>query len=189
MAEAKHFEEFIGLVVVIETDQREQFEGAVYAVDPDQSILVLHQPSDIAHRSTFRIVKSEIITSIKLHEDQSSLALPSSLKPDAVLPKLQTAKIKEKAENAAKERASKLGTDVTIQGQDLFDALSRHYPCTWDAQTIVVNGEVRIEAPYRADNAVAGENPQSFERIRQLMEEERDRLTKLHAAQGHKAPE
>ena len=43
------------------------------------------------------------------------------------LPKINTQKIQERATTAREKRAANMGTDVSIEGQDVFDSISRTY--------------------------------------------------------------
>ena len=53
--------------------------------------------------------------------------LPPPLHPGTKLPKINTVKVRENVINVSRDRARKLGQDVTIEAQDIFDALSKTY--------------------------------------------------------------
>eukprot|EP01012_Entosiphon_sulcatum_P019725 TRINITY_DN2464_c0_g1_i2.p2 TRINITY_DN2464_c0_g1~~TRINITY_DN2464_c0_g1_i2.p2 ORF type:complete len:185 (-),score=48.05 TRINITY_DN2464_c0_g1_i2:354-908(-) len=172
--------DLVGLRVKVKTVTGEEFDGAVYAVDPDQSIFVLYEPSDLRNRSNFRIFKTEALTDITPYEDGQRMDLPYPLSQGVDLPRLNPKVIRENADANAKERALKLGHDVTIEAQDIFDALSKTYPCSWDQQTIVVLGETRIDPPYVAESVHAEPGKSvpepTLERVRKVLAGERKRL-------------
>jgi len=175
----------VGLNIKLRTQTGEAFEGTVFAFDADQGILVLYEPSDLRNRSNFRVFKTDCLAEIT-GLDTEPTRLPEPLNVDSRLPKINAVKIRENASNAARERGRRLGQDVTIEAQDLFDAMSRTYPCHWDNTSIVVLGEVRIDPPYTVEKVIpeAGRPAEvggkgidsTVERVKKVLEGERRKM-------------
>eukprot|EP00668_Euglena_longa_P028854 GGOE01036183.1.p1 GENE.GGOE01036183.1~~GGOE01036183.1.p1 ORF type:complete len:210 (-),score=2.50 GGOE01036183.1:190-768(-) len=177
--------ECVGLNVRVKTVAGDSYEGAVFAFDCDQGIFVLYEPSDLRNRSNFRVFKTDCLQELTLLDTEPT-RLPEPLNADSKLPKINAAKVKENATTAARERAKKMGQDVTIEAQDIFDAMSKTYPCTWDNASIVVLGEVRIEPPYTVDKVqpepgrssdTGGKGIEStVERVKKVLQGERSKM-------------
>jgi hypothetical protein len=175
----------VGLNVKLRTQTGETYEGTVFAFDADQGIFILYEPSDLRNRSNFRVFKTDCLAEV-ISMDTEPTRLPEPLNIDSRLPKINAAKVRENAANAARERSRKLGQDVTIEAQDIFDALSKTYPCAWDNSSIVILGEVRIEPPYTVEKVmpepgrpveVGGKGIDStVERVKKVLEGERKKM-------------
>jgi hypothetical protein len=125
--------------------------------------------------------------------------LPPPLHPGTKLPKINTVKVRENVINVSRDRARKLGQDVTIEAQDIFDALSKTYPCAWDGSNIIVLGEVRIEPPYTTEKVTAessrGPEPSggksigdTVERVKKVLEGERKKMNAAGKKDDKSAP-
>ena len=55
---------------------------------------------------------------------------PEHFLPGSDLPKINTDKLKEKADAEREKRKEAMGQDVSIEAQDVFDAISRTYVTT-----------------------------------------------------------
>jgi hypothetical protein len=188
-------QECVGLNVRIKTHAGEVYEGTIYAFDRELGIFVLFEPSDLRNRSNFRVFKTDCLTEI-VTTGPHVTRLPEPLNADSRLPKINAAKIRESADHTARDRIHKLGTDVTIEAQDIFDALSKTYPCKWDGSSIIILGEVRIEAPYTTDKvrAETGGRPSdasggkpiesTVERVKKVLEGERRKMKSPAAKKG-----
>eukprot|EP00906_Rhabdomonas_costata_P023681 RCo034039 len=164
-------QDLTGLLVRLKTSTGETFEGAVVGHDPDRAILVLHEPSDVPTRSNYRIFKTEVLTEIALTSDKSASSssssggeggvtpvarkLPEPLNADSRLLKCNINKVSEYADRESANRSQKLGQEVTIEAQDIFDGMARTYPCTWDHTSMIILGEVRIDFPYTTEKVHA----------------------------------
>jgi hypothetical protein len=129
--------------------------------------------------ATFQLVNVDSIAQIK--------ATGASEDKDVLLPvkALNVTKLRqreEKAVNAARQRASKIGgAGVTRDAQLIFNELDRILPCRWDGTNIIVLDDILLQPPYQVDNVspiaraqqhhhAEGELQVAIARIRQIIE-------------------
>ncbi|KAK3223259.1 hypothetical protein Dsin_010284 [Dipteronia sinensis] len=88
----------------------------------------------------------------------------------------------ELAVRKAEADAERIGVGVTIEAQGIFDALSKTLPVRWDKTVIVVMNEVRVKSPYLPES-VSGGTPAANDRVKKVLEFERNRLQVRGASQ------
>ncbi|CBI32087.3 unnamed protein product, partial [Vitis vinifera] len=88
----------------------------------------------------------------------------------------------EVAIRQAEADAERIGVGVTVEAQNIFDALSKTLPVRWDKTAIVVMNEVRVSSPYLPES-VSGGTPAANERVKKVLEFERKRLQARVAGQ------
>eukprot|EP00897_Mesotaenium_endlicherianum_P006978 jgi/Mesen1/6308/ME000325S05438 len=81
----------------------------------------------------------------------------------------------EAAIRQAETEAERIGVGVTVEAQDIFDALSKTLPVRWDKSAIVVMDEVRVSSPYQPDNVVGG-SAAANDRVKKVVSEHTDAL-------------
>ncbi|CAG8535321.1 6993_t:CDS:2 [Ambispora gerdemannii] len=75
---------------------------------------------------------------------------------------------------------ARIGVGVTVEAQEIFDALSKTLPVRWVEEKIVVLDEVIINPPYDLENCKAGSSASgSLARVRKVLEGEKKRLSNL----------
>ena len=70
--------------------------------------------------------------------------LPDHFKPKAELPKINTDKLKERAAIEKEKRRAAMGDNVSIEAQDVFDAISRTYVLCFVCLSRLTRGEVPL---------------------------------------------
>jgi len=78
----------------------------------------------------------------------------------------------------AQEKARRSNPGAPGSGQQIFLALSKTLPCTWDRNDIIVLDEVRIMPLYQGENceAILPTSAQTLERVKIVLESERKKL-------------
>ncbi|ORX34878.1 hypothetical protein BCR36DRAFT_588540 [Piromyces finnis] len=78
------------------------------------------------------------------------------------------------------QRQNRIGVGVTEEAQQIFDALSKTMPCSWNNKSIVVMDEVTISPPYNAESCkmVPGKTVQEsiIERVQKVLELEKKKI-------------
>jgi hypothetical protein len=87
------------------------------------------------------------------------------------------------------ERSARaIGTDVTQEAQDIFDALAKTMPCEWRKQTIEVYSEIEVVPPYTLDDCrfIGGSkgNEMMMDRAKTVLAEELKRQAESKGAAG-----
>lgn len=194
----------LDLKVKVVTVQGKEIVGEVFTYDPLVNCLVLKTENNSLSESirksptqdstklyNFQILKinaiqnitpinSEDITAKEAkvqnmpidHVMLSSTPSPRFLNLDAFVLREQ--------KNVAELRDSLLRTNTRAPegGQEIFDALSKMFPCTWDKNDIVVLEEVRIKPSYRAENceSLLPAYDLTLDRVKKTLESERKKL-------------
>ena len=144
-----------GTHVKVLTRQNKTIEAILYAFDPKINTIVLQTPSDkplLPHHSphyNFLILNAQQVKEFKV---LSPTATPLPIKP---VNSLNMDKLQVRERNALRsleKSLSSIGIGVSKEAQEIFNALSRTYPCRWDKQNIVVMDEVTITPPYTPAN-------------------------------------
>jgi hypothetical protein len=58
----------------------------------------------------------------------------------------------EKSVNTARQKAGKIGVNVSRDAQLLFNELDRILPCQWDGPSIIVLEDIQLQPPYKVEN-------------------------------------
>eukprot|EP00744_Colponema_vietnamica_P005916 GILI01008618.1.p1 GENE.GILI01008618.1~~GILI01008618.1.p1 ORF type:complete len:185 (+),score=12.09 GILI01008618.1:55-609(+) len=165
-------ENLIGVTLQVKTSLNDVFEGELFCFDTTTNVLVLKENAE-AGQVNYRIVKANHIANITCLNVPSE-AVDLSLAPISV----QEALAKEEKQLAATRLlVSRLGVGVTAEAQEVFDALSRTLPCSWNGPAILVMGNVKIDPPYLPES-VSGSDRAAVERLKRVLELERAKLAK-----------
>ena len=159
-----------GYTVSITTTFGETIKGEIFTFDSVTNCVTLSFPAEPTKR-TYRIINTNFIENIQL------VSLPTQ-PVDVSVPEINLDKIRaiehKNLKNAEKE-IEKIGVGVSKEAQEIFNALSRTYPCAWEGKNIIVMGEVRIEPPYTAASC-SGNQKSSLQRVKRVIEGERAKL-------------
>eukprot|EP01060_Flectonema_neradi_P022104 TRINITY_DN30393_c0_g1_i1.p1 TRINITY_DN30393_c0_g1~~TRINITY_DN30393_c0_g1_i1.p1 ORF type:complete len:186 (+),score=17.23 TRINITY_DN30393_c0_g1_i1:61-618(+) len=175
----------VGKKVSVKTVNGETFEGIIYGYDQSQNCIALFEMPSGQTRSrgryTFKMFNITHLQSLTPIDGGSADASFIEQFKSGDLPKINTQKIQERANTAREKRAANMGTDVSIEGQDVFDAISRTLRCTWDNATIVVLDVVTIVPPYGTENMKEKEGggaraQQTLEQVKKIL---KDRLQRI----------
>ena len=136
--------------------------------------LVLACPPKNGKSGTFdyRILKVSSIRDVRVLESPKN---KSDITPQLLPVPLSFMEAREsKAVKSAAQALARRGVGVTQDAQDLFDGLNKTLPCTWSGTSILVLGEISIDAPYTGDSirALSGEsspNDPSLQRVRKVV--------------------
>lgn len=164
----------VGCRLAIRTTLGEHFEGQVLTFDKPSNLLILQEIGQTGPRRNLRFLKANFIKELTFlghGEDPLNLRDVDSLKSQ-----------EEVALRQAEAGVERTGVGVSREAQDIFDALSKTLPVCWDNTVIVVMNEVRVSSPYFPDN-VAGGPPAANERVKKVLELERQRLQARGAGQ------
>ncbi|XP_038044549.1 protein LSM12 homolog [Patiria miniata] len=146
----------IGNWVSCKTCFEERISGEVMAYDPVSKFLVLKMPSTNSERKDTHDIR---IVNLNAAKDPQVERVASEA--PSRLPKLNTPKLKKRAEEAikAKQTAFKLLQEgVSAEAQSLFHTISKTLPCKWQGPVIVVNESVEIPPPYGTENCQGKES-------------------------------
>eukprot|EP01063_Lacrimia_lanifica_P019678 TRINITY_DN27135_c0_g1_i1.p1 TRINITY_DN27135_c0_g1~~TRINITY_DN27135_c0_g1_i1.p1 ORF type:complete len:189 (+),score=107.13 TRINITY_DN27135_c0_g1_i1:131-697(+) len=161
----------IGKKVTIKTTTSEEFDGVIYGVDRDQNCLALFELGSMnAARQAFRMFNLSYVEEVKEFSGDDT-PLGDHFKPNAELPKIPTDKLKQKVEEQRAERKKKIGHDVTIEAQDVFDYIAKTLPCEWDKDTIVIFDIVTLSSPYTPNALAAKEGGHGGDRAKATLEQ------------------
>lgn len=168
----------VGCHLAIRTTLGEHLEGQVLAFDKPSNLLILQEIGQTGSRRNLRFLKANFIKeSAFLGHGEDPLDLRD------IFVDLDSFKAREEAAvRQAEDEADRIGVGVTREAQDIFDALSKTLPVLWDNTIIVVMNEVRVSSPYFPDN-VTGGPPAANERVKKVLELERERLQARGAGQ------
>ncbi|KAK4836647.1 hypothetical protein QYF36_025714 [Acer negundo] len=148
----------VGCLLSIKTTLGDEFEGQIITFDRFSNILVLH-----ILLSIYQLMYP--LDAKKCYLDLNALQAREEL-----------------AVRKAEADAERIGVGVTIEAQGIFDALSKTLPVRWDKTVIVVMNEVRVKSPYLPES-VSGGTPAANDRVKKVLEFERNRLQVRGASQ------
>lgn len=117
-------------------------------------------------KKDYRILRTNFIKEIKSVE-KSTHPFDGNEK----LPPINIARLRNKEASTLREleiESERIGIGVTKEAQQIFNALSKTYPCHWQNQNIVVFNEVVISSPYTIDNCNGGDS-MMLERIKKVV--------------------
>lgn len=170
----------LGARFEVTTASDEVFEGDLFCFDDKSDVAVFRQHLDhTTAKSNLRFVSNSAIKSLKYVGPGRETIPPSTPLPpvnrDALIAKERAALEK------AHTRASQIGVGVSKEAQQIFDALSRTYPCQWSGQTIIALDTIHISPPYTADACTCTNGDlDGLARMKRVLEEHRKRITTTH---------
>ena len=136
---------------IVTTDD-ETIVGELFAFDSGFVALVQEPSGDADGRFTFKIVNASLVKQVSLVNRPSESKLCESigdisknLTPEFIE---RTKEVERKALILAIREANQINPEASPLGQQIFNAISKTFPCQWDALSIVVLGEVTIPPPY-----------------------------------------
>ena len=144
-------------------------DGKVVTVDAVNEIVVLEYLFE--RKSNFIFIALQSIVSFENLPEYALETSPSVVLNDKI--EVITARL-EKSVSIREELASKIGKNVSLLAQNIFDALSI-MPCHWDKDTIVVMDAVRVVKPYFPENCL-GANPSQLTRVQNIVAVQRKKL-------------
>ncbi|KAI9169910.1 hypothetical protein LWI28_019376 [Acer negundo] len=168
----------VGCLLSIKTTLGDEFEGQIITFDRFSNILVLQEGLKSGPRRNIRLLKANYIKEFSYlgHGEDPLDAKKCYLDLNALQAREELAVRKAEAD------AERIGVGVTIEAQGIFDALSKTLPVRWDKTVIVVMNEVRVKSPYLPES-VSGGTPAANDRVKKVLEFERNRLQVRGASQ------
>ena len=134
----------IGHEVSGTTASGEAFSGSVFTYDEGTKIAVLRTEGEIINTHDVRVLNTEGMRERAFEAPASAVAMDA-------LPVVDRARSERREEanvKAALTSAANIGVGVTQEAQDIFDAIARTLPCSWEGKVIKVMDEVTIAPPY-----------------------------------------
>ncbi|KAJ9456712.1 Protein LSM12 [Diplonema papillatum] len=169
-------ENLIGKKVSIKTTSNETFEGIIYGYDQQQNCLALFEAGGQSkNRQSFRLFNASYIDRVT----QTGEPTEDFFKGE--LPKISKEKVRDRANTAREKRMHALGQDVSIEAQDVFDAIERTLRCTWDGTTIVILDAIKLSHPYLPENlkekdgVSAERGMQTLEQVKKILKDRQER--------------
>lgn len=141
----------------------EKIYGDVFAFDEESRLLILQE--DLHHnpsRKNFRFINLNAIEGFN-SESIRVADNPSHSVPLGRLPEINLQRVKDREAYEVNLHKSKIGVNVSKEGQLLFDCLSRTFPTRWKGVIIEIMGIIEIRPPYDLNDCVDPVNPNSSE--------------------------
>lgn len=192
----------LDLKVKVTTVHGKEFTGEIFTYDPVINCLVIKTEIGSAEtkgksgqepskRYSFQILKINAIQTISPlsgedlvsnqakvqnvpidHVMLSSAPSPRHLNLDAFILREQ------KNLSERQDKLRRTNPRAPEGGQEIFDALSKMFPCVWDKDDIVVLDEVRIKPNYKVENceSILPAYVQTLDRVKKTLEAERKKL-------------
>eukprot|EP01095_Lingulamoeba_sp_RSL-Kostka_P013957 TRINITY_DN592_c0_g1_i1.p1 TRINITY_DN592_c0_g1~~TRINITY_DN592_c0_g1_i1.p1 ORF type:complete len:189 (+),score=50.05 TRINITY_DN592_c0_g1_i1:51-569(+) len=165
----------IGYTATITLNDNSIVKGEIVNVDEESGIMILRQKAKFDHtKRSYTFVNLDSINNVNKEnktEEFSTSDIPpitSDLIGDVMQNEgeiLRNQQIKE----------LKIGLNVSLEAQQIFNALDKTYPCSWDNTDIVVYQICKISEPYTIDD-ISGERKQAIERMKKVLQAERKKL-------------
>ena len=138
--------------------------GRVYT--HERGFLVLEVEKEYTTlKSTFRMINGAMIKGVEY------LAPPRTEKPRPT-PAVDMGKVtqREREAHAKAARArQRIGDGVSVEAQELFDALSKTAVCSWHGKTIILEAlEVQVRPPYSPADVV-GQTEAAVNRVKKMV--------------------
>ncbi|PRQ51377.1 putative Anticodon-binding domain-containing protein [Rosa chinensis] len=119
----------VGCFVSIKTTLDDDFQGQVITFDRPSNILILQGGLKGGPKRNIRLLKANYIKELSyLGQAEDPLDIKNCY--------------------LDLNKCERIGVGVTSQAQNIFDALSKTLPVSWDKTVIVVMNEVRVSSPY-----------------------------------------
>eukprot|EP01061_Rhynchopus_euleeides_P047623 TRINITY_DN9648_c0_g1_i2.p1 TRINITY_DN9648_c0_g1~~TRINITY_DN9648_c0_g1_i2.p1 ORF type:complete len:191 (+),score=53.20 TRINITY_DN9648_c0_g1_i2:243-815(+) len=146
----------IGQKVSLKTTVGETHDGVIFGFDQQQNSLALFENlrNSGNSRQSFRIFNLSYVAQVTPASKDGERAenFPEHFLPGAELPKINTDKLKDKADQEREKRRDAMGENVSIEAQDVFDAISRTLGSRWEKSTIIIMDVVSLSEPYGPEN-------------------------------------
>ncbi|KEQ99784.1 hypothetical protein AUEXF2481DRAFT_1266 [Aureobasidium subglaciale EXF-2481] len=164
-------------------------QGTLYTVCPVRNAVALNtapappNPSSTLanHPGNYHIIPIRHIQSFEL----ISLDADAAKQPVGTIDMKKLRDREEAAIRKLQEQEANKGKGVTREAQQIFDALKRLLPTRWHEQQIVVSDSVIISPPYTANDCEAPKGKdQALDRIRMILNGERDKIARRAAQEG-----
>ena len=177
-AQQSHFEKLLGHRVRLSMKSGVVVEGEAYTLR--ERLFVIRdtkRSSSGSSKSSFILVNIEEVSE-KPHVIRKIESVLSAPPADASDPAFIEA-VSKFHEKQCKERGLRLGKNVTLEAQNIFDILDRTFQVSWSGKSIsVMDDRVRVNPPYSIDACVCKSNADS-----EALEQVRKAISKLHAEQ------
>jgi hypothetical protein len=161
-----------GTPIEITTKKGECIDGYLYIYDKVTQLIVLIKPlGPKSSKFSFQLVKEHLIEKFSFPKQNKFRVFPA---PHSNI-NLEKLAIREaKAVQEIERKISRVGVNVSNDAQNIFDALSKTLPCSWQKQSILVMGEILISSPYKVENCVGTSS--SLSHVKKVLSGERKRL-------------
>ena len=177
-AHPSHFQKILGHRVRLSMKSGVVVEGEAYALRDHLFVIRDNKKSSSGtSKASFVLVKIEDVSEKPhvIRKIESVLSAPPADASDPAFFK-SVCKFHEKR---LKERKLRLGNDVTLEAQNIFDILDRTFQVSWSGKSIsVMDDRVRINPPYSVDSCVCKSNVDS-----EALVQVRKAVSKWHADQ------
>lgn len=167
-AGAQRVVSLVGQVVRVEVSGSQPVEGELHSYDPPSRTLALSVTTDpTSAMKHWTIVREEHVTSI----EPVPGARPADPEADD-LPQVSEELIR-KREKRTLERAAEdvrhINEEVTNSTQNIYNALRKTMPCTWNGNDIEVMGLVTIRGPKYTPESCEGSDESALTRVRKVV--------------------
>merc|ERR1712130_402927 len=161
----------VGFQVAITTTLGESIEGEIFNYDAAARCLILTDPNVPPPKRSFRVLNVSFVDTVDVKNMPTG---PVSLEVPAVdLDKIKA--FEQRNLRAALQEAQKIGRGVSPEAQQLFDALSKTYRCTWKDKSIAIDLlDVRIDPPYTPESCTGP--AAAVSRVRRVVKGERSKI-------------
>ena len=138
--------------------------GRVYT--HERGFLVLEVEKEYTTlKSTFHMINGSMVKGLEY------LGPPRSDKPRST-PRVDMSKVEEREKEAYAKAArarQRIGEGVSVEAQELFDALSKTALCRWHGKTIILEAlEVQVRPPYSPGDVV-GQTEAAVNRVKKMV--------------------
>lgn len=133
-----HMDHLYGFVLMQEIKAKVFGYGSANESDSKQKVLVLHDQGSSPFLTNISIIKEDCIESFSEYEKAEDGDLP----PLPLVDENRSREREARAIRVAEIAAANIGVGVTEEAQEVFNALAKTLPCTWQGTAIVVMDEV-----------------------------------------------
>jgi len=161
----------VGFQVAITTTLGETIEGEIFNYDTAARCLILSDPNVPLPKRSYRVLNVSFVDTVTVKNmPQKSVSLDV---PPVNLEKIKA--FEQRNLRTALEEAEKIGRGVSAEAQQLFDAISKTYRCTWREKSIVIDMlEVCIAPPYTPESCSGP--PAAVARVQRVVKGERSKI-------------
>ncbi|CAG8593564.1 5710_t:CDS:2 [Ambispora leptoticha] len=155
----KGLEWALGLSIRVKTLTDEEYEGQIYAYD----------------------TKTNCVNATSNDATNTTTSVFATTFPSVSYVQMERIQAREmQAYRETQAFLARIGVGVTVEAQEIFDALSKTLPVRWAEEKIVVLDEVVINPPYDLENCKANSSASgSLARVKKVLEGEKKRLSSV----------